>query len=583
MQYVKRIIFAAFAVLLALSACQDYDNDAYLSQSLQNVSAENEASKSLFALLQQQKDAYVGIKKALGDNTPKFELTEIGSTSLFGPFYIFPYTNGKDIEGSIIIPMDEGISQIECRSVMGKIGTPIRMDTYYLNNKIPKLSRFLYSYYFLNWKDHGKGVAPLLSQFADDINQDNVPVTEEEIKSVVKPVRTRAGTTSDRMGYIRIEFNLVYYLAPSSTDEVEAVALNRKVQEEIFRKAFMMYENETYMKFIAFSKGYRLMSVQFLITDKKFYNNTIEYSIKKILERVRQMVYEKGFNITFQYTYYIPPLSYAFPDIGGSQGPGGGSGGTGGTPSGSPTGKPKKDDEKDFVVDCSSYKVQYKDAVNGIVGNVKNAKVDDEAYRAITWNDYLNTVKDAKIEYSTRLEMYPGLDMDNRPTVTYQLKPMISGTENKVDNESTKYTLAEIHNHPNGTPPSFQDVLYTAKQAADNDTTYRTTFVYEAKEDAFYAIYIHDRQKASRFYEEIKDQVDSETMMPKEDSEIYRLLKQHSISSNSRFLKHQLSAIFELMDSGISFYKINNESITSYDVRKTNNTGRTKITFVKCP
>ena len=163
---------------------------------------------------------------------------------------------------------------------------------------------------------------------------------------------------------------------------------------------------------------------------------------------------------------------------------------------------------------------------------------------------------------------------------------MVEGTENKVDNFVGKHTVAELHNHPNGTPPSFQDVLYTAKQAADTAIIgYKATFVYNAKDDSFYALYVHDRDKAARFYEEIKDQIDSETMMFKRGSAMQKVLSQKGVDKGPVHLKEQLSAVFGVMECGMSLYKIDKKSITSYDIkRKYNKEGKeiNKIIFTKC-
>ena len=312
----------------------------------------------------------------------------------------------------------------------------------------------------------------------------------------------------------------------------------------------------------------------------------MEIKISRILERVRQKVYEKGFNITFQYTYNYPLQSVAFPSTG--SGSSGGSGiGIGGSPTGSTSSKPKKGDEKNFVKDCSSPNTQYKEIVNALVDSMKIANKQDAGKHGITLDEYLRKVKDSKIEYSTTLERYPGLDINSNPTIKHELKDMVEGTENKVNNFTGKYTVAEIHNHPNGTPPSFQDVLYTAKQAADTTVIdYTATFVYNAKEDSFYSVYINDRSKAARFYEEIKDQIDSETMMFKDGSPFKTLLQNKNISTNFKNLKEQLSAIFALLDCGLSFFKITKDSTVSYDAKKgydKNNKEEKKMIFTKCP
>lgn len=468
---------------------------------------------------------------------------------------------------------------------MGSIGTPIDMNSVYLNERISKFSRFIYSYNFKKWEDDGEKVVSALSQYARAIDENKVKVTREEVIAQTSHVlqgKSRAYSLFDRVGDLRITFNLEYYKAPARTDEVEVVALSSKTLEDIFQESFRYNEYATSMRFYRLSKGYRLMTVQFLIMSEDFYAKyPMEFKVNHILERVRQKVYEKGFNITFQYTYSYPPQSVAFP----ATGSGSGGNGTGGSPTGSNPSKPKKNDEKNFVDDCSSPKVQYKEAVNALVDSMRVANTQESDKHGITLDEYLQKVKDAKIEYSTTLDKYPGLDINSRPTIKHELKDMVEGTENKVDNFVGKHTVAELHNHPNGTPPSFQDVLYTAKQAADKTIIgYKATFVYNAKDDSFYALYVHDRDKAARFYDEIKDQIDSETMMFKDKSQIQTILEDYSVRTGTANLKEQLSAILRLMDCGLSFYKIGKESTVSYDAKSQyDNSKNKKLTFTKCP
>lgn len=529
MQKRNNLLIFAMCVVLLMTACQDNEDYHRFSSSLNTAAVDNKAAQAFLLLTHEQENAYEKIKNVLGTNTPRFDLMQTGSTSEFGPYFLFPYVNGENvISGSIIVPMDEEQADMSARKLMGSIGTPIDMNSVYLNERISKFSRFIYSYNFKKWEDDGEKVVSALSQYARAIDENKVKVTREEVIAQTSHVlqgKSRAYSLFDRVGDLRITFNLEYYKAPARTDEVEVVALSSKTLEDIFQESFRYNEYATSMRFYRLSKGYRLMTVQFLIMSEDFYAKyPMEFKVNHILERVRQKVYEKGFNITFQYTYSYPPQSVAFP----ATGSGSGGSGTGGSPTGSNPSKPKKNDEKNFVDDCSSPKVQYKEAVNALVDSMRVANTQDSDKHGITLDEYLQKVKDAKIEYSTTLDKYPGLDINSRPTIKHELKDMVEGTENKVDNFVGKHTVAELHNHPNGTPPSFQDVLYTAKQAADKTIIgYKATFVYNAKDDSFYALYVHDRDKAARFYDEIKDQIDSETMMFKDKSQIQTILEDY--------------------------------------------------------
>lgn len=586
-------IYSLLCGVLMLTACQDDEEVSRLSSSLNGAAVSNKAAQAFLSLMQEQEVSYARFAEILGGDTPRFELMQTGSTQEFGPFFLFPYVNDANvIDGCIIVPMDEDMSDMSSRKLMGRIGTPVNMNSTYLNKKISVFSRYLYSYNFMKWDNGGERVAPLLSLFACEINEGQVKVSEAEARVRVRTVmsgKNRTFSPYDRLGGLRIEFSLEYYRSPSKTDEVEVVALNPKTFGEIVKDAFDFYEGTTYMRFSSFDKYYRLMGIQFYITTELFYTmHPIEASMSLILERIRQKIYEKGFNITFHYTYSYPPQSVAFPQIGGgSVGGGTGGSGTGGSPTGSNPSKPKKKDEKNFVDDCSSSNVQYKESVNTLVDSMKIANTQGTGKHGITLDEYLRKVKDSKIEYSTTLDRYPGLDINSNPTIKHELKDLIEGTENKVDNLTGKYTIAEIHNHPNGTPPSFQDVLYTAKQAADTTIIdYKATFVYNAADESFYSIYVHDRDKAAGFYKEIKDQIDPETMMFRDGSSIRRLLRKKNISTNPQNLKEQLSAIFSLMDCGLSFFKVADNSTTSYDAKKSfdkNNKEEDKMNFIKCP
>ncbi len=253
--------FLCFVYCFALLAsCQEDEDNWRYSSSLNNAAVDNKAAQALSFLMQEQKDAYGKLKFVLGSNTPKFELTQTGSSSEFGPYFLFPYVNsGNVITGCVIVPMDEEKTGMLSRKIMGHIGMPIDMNAAYLNESISKFNRFLYSYNFKKWEDEGEKVMPILSQYAHDISENKVKVCREEIKAQFQNItrgHSRASSPyNNRLGDLYLNFTLEYYKSPDKTDEVEVWALNPKTLEEIFQEAFRYYETLLVCAFTVYTKG----------------------------------------------------------------------------------------------------------------------------------------------------------------------------------------------------------------------------------------------------------------------------------------------------------------------------------------
>ena len=64
--------------------------------------------------------------------------------------------------------------------------------------------------------------------------------------------------------------------------------------------------------------------------------------------------------------------------------------------------------------------MQYKEAVNALVDSMRVANTQESDKHGITLDEYLQKVKDAKIEYSTTLDKYPGLDINSRLTIKHE-------------------------------------------------------------------------------------------------------------------------------------------------------------------
>ena len=145
-----------------------------------------------------------------------------------------------------------------------------------------------------------------------------------------------------------------------------------------------------------------------------------------------------------------------------------------------------------------------------------------------------------------------------------ELKTGNSPTSVKVTIFTT--TVATIHNHPNGTPPSGIDFLNTAKWVSDNNV-YSTTYVYTTNGN--YALYIEDVQKAKLFYSKYSNCLsDTETKMFKAESDldkkwesIYKELK--GLSDTDRHMM-SLAELAEQTNSGIRILKSEPSSSNSF-------------------
>lgn len=183
-----------------------------------------------------------------------------------------------------------------------------------------------------------------------------------------------------------------------------------------------------------------------------------------------------------------------------------------------------------------------------------------------SFSDFENLLKtNGKNENSISLSYYTDENI-------YRLRGLeIGSSPTRIIISMHKSTVATIHNHPNGTPPSGIDFLNTAKWAEDSDIeNYSTTYVYTTNGN--YALYIEDTKKASEFYTKNKDAFsDTETKMFKENSdldkkwnEIYKQLK--DLPDTDRHMM-SLVELAKQTDSGIRVLKsdaLNKETFGLY-------------------
>jgi hypothetical protein len=218
---------------------------------------------------------------------------------------------------------------------------------------------------------------------------------------------------------------------------------------------------------------------------------------------------------------------------------------------------------------------------------ITNAIIDKTDKSFCIYSNFIDQVKDAKVEYSTCFEHYTdGEDL-------YRLtKPITSNKQYSVTNNVDEYTIAAIHNHTNGTPPSIRDVFFTAEKASDESSgrNYKCTFIYSQTDGSSYALCVTDRTKAKEFYESYYCELDSSTNNFVDGGQFYSFIYKHPLKefNKSDMLTYQLAAILNYFESGIILIKINNDkTITSYsaepifDKKKNDISKYFKLTY--CP
>jgi len=200
-----------------------------------------------------------------------------------------------------------------------------------------------------------------------------------------------------------------------------------------------------------------------------------------------------------------------------------------------------------------------KASANTMYNTMKNAHPDGP--KTFAFSDFENLLRtNGHNENSISLSYYAD---DN----TYRLKELVEGNSpTSVTIYTHNTTVATIHNHPNGTPPSGIDFLNTAKWVSENNV-YSTTYVYTTSGN--YALYIEDVQKAELFYSKYSGCLsDTETKMFKAESDldkkwesIYNKLK--GLSDTDRHMM-SLAELAEQTNSGIRILKSESSSSNSF-------------------
>lgn len=557
----KNVVYIFIGLLFLLSSCQEDDDFSDIETSLEASAATNASAAKLLRLMQTQEGSTEKLGCSLNGRKPLFQFVTIGATSDFGVYYQIPYADSEGtVEGFIVYPVDEQINNMSSRRSDGILGNPVDIDGTYLNNNIPVTHRLLYAAPLLDIKAKGIAVDNSLTSFADRLCIGPQKVSLSDVPQEDRRLITRTMLPYGYAeGYVTIDYIMGTYRGTNfSDDEVTSYGFSidsfMKIVENEFNKI-----GAWRVKFVD-HVGFQKLCVVFSILDTDRVYANWPYFMDEIIRNVKDDIFQKKFTVSMQYLMNLPDKSQIEKPSRGGGGGGTGSGGgtyTGGSVPGSPSAyDPYQSDTLTFVHDDKCPDANYIDSV-AHVRSLFDKTVGTLSGKTKAYEAYLDTVKNADVEYSASLHKY---DDD------YAIDSIVKGEQYKVDNYVTPSSIANVHNHTNGTPPSFRDILFTAKTAKNKKfANYKATFVYDNKNKIYYVLYIKDRAQAAQFYDKYCNYLDEETNGVK-NLGIPNLITQ---KKSKDFLNGHTNLLYEDItilskDSGMSLFKIENNNIMGY-------------------
>lgn len=537
---------------------------SFTVSSLKEAAAGNPSALKLLRLLENQEGSLERLDYSLNGKQALFQYTTIGATTDFGAYYQIPYTNANgEVTGFIVYPVDEQIQDLASRKTDGTLGTPVSVDGDYLNTNIPITHRLLYASPLIEMKKQGLSVDSSLTSFAERISACPQKLSASDyISKEDKQMLTRTYVPGTAEGYVTLDYIMGTYWGTNFTDdEVTVYGFSIKAFMDIVEKAF---NNVGYWRVSNISHFYyqKLVVVFKIMNADMVYANWHPY-MDDVMREIKNEVFKKQFTVTLQYFMSLPDKSLIEtpPSSGGSGTGSSGGNYTGGSTSGSSGNNDDlTQDTLRFVNDSLCPNREYIDSVKAVYELLGNT-VGTIGHGTKKYEEYLKAIKDADVEYSTSLHNYDG---------EYAIDSIVKGEKYKVENITGNFSVANIHNHPNNTPPSFRDILFTAKCAKDATLKmYKATFVYNEKDNSYYSLYITDKNKAANFYDKYCNELDERTNSIKADGVLdnFRQNDGQDYTSGTNNLLY-LNALILSNNSGMCMFKVKDGKFTSYGVTK---------------
>ncbi len=537
-----------------LSGCIEFEDPDYIT--LAKEGGSNEAAMRLLRLLEKQGNGVQGLLKMTEPYKPMLDNTSLHMSSDYGMNFMVPFGDPEShyVYGMVRYPVayeQVGRNRV---SIGERLLSPTKVDADVLNNTIDIKERYLYSSYFnqlgnstINKSDSTLTGYISLRDSVRHITDDNIPL------------RSSPMDFPQFYAYDHIVIDVYYDSSYIGNDPTAIYGLSPTTIMATIRQCLLNLSiNEAYFDI---NHNYIQMLKIGIVTEFLMYYNT-DWLVPYVMQQVADILYCQGFLVNFQYTcnQYLKYDSQPYPTNHGGSYTGGSSpsGGSGESGNEIDSAKPYTEIEEN----CDS--IQNADSIKAVTRAMIDSCLNVTPYPGpitnVRWQDFTDSIanKDS-IEYGTALNDYA----DDG----YHLTSIESGTAHNVviSNISNATTVATIHYHPNGTPPSARDLLSLVKTGMESNKM-QSSMVY-TRDSVFYSLQITDRSKLAAFYEKIKNEVDSTTNDFKTRGVFGKLISKHysayeGLSEEEKNIT-QMSLLLKAMDAGVHMVKI--------DIRSSNN------------
>lgn len=541
-------------------SCNDYDN---LGTIKLTEHTENKTAVQFIDIINQQPEQLRVYNELLGDKQPLYDLVQLKYSSEYGMVYTIPFISPqlRKISGAIYYPIKYAMGDNN-KIVLSKIlQKPQVIDEKVISDNHNITKSFLFSHYFAQLMEKGENVDTNLL-FYDFLKDTTIWVT----KGNTDFHRTRANLSGK---YLELE---MWYEVDYVEPKIDAVyGLSKetflKTVDNVIKKSFGIrsgYELPT--NFQHFCKlSISLHAIRFFT--KAEYED-YEGFVTDFINNLQFELLKIGFQATIQYNYKIrqdPNASFG-SDNDDNVATGGSSGG-GGAGASSGIYQSKIEENCDLIIDADTLKKEMKKWIDTLA-TVKKAVIGNSVYN--TFSDFTNKIKsNNSVEYGTGLR--------NFGTDSLRLDEIRTDNDtNRVRVEVAPSTVLTLHNHPNQTPPSPQDLRLTCKYANDPLlSNYRMSVIYNDKAETFYGVVITDRKTAATLYKTLETEIDNETNNFKKKGVYDKLLKKkrnvYKKMSPEEIAIARLMIVVKAANAGIKIVKYekaaigNKNKITVYD------------------
>ncbi len=485
--------------IILFSGCT-VDDDPFNSL-LTKEKGSNMAAIQLLNLLKSQENGVQDLQKITEPYKPFWDNTSLHMSSEYGMNFVVPYGNTvtHQVYGMVRYPVDYSSLGNNKVNIGKTLSPPIKVDAHLLSDSVDIRKRYLYSSYFkllcdstINESDSTLTEYTSLGDNVRDITGDNLLSYSSPMDFVQFYNKNHIViTVMYNSTYIGDDHSAIYGLDPNTLMAVvRQCLLNLQVSESDFD----MIHN-----------GLQTLKIGVVTENLQYPTN---WFVSYLIQQTADILYIHNFYVTMQYTYdeYLRNDPNPYPTYGGGSYTGGSSpgGDTGSNPSvdSIASARPYTEIEEncDSILNADSIKAMTRTLVDSCLNVIPYS----DSVANVKWKDFTDSIaKDPQIEYGASLNDYG----DNG----FHLMTINRGTSNNViiDNLSNATTAGIIHYHPNGTPPSAQDLLSIVKLGKESNKI-QASMVY-TRDSVFYFLQITDRSKLAAFYEKIKNEVDSTT------------------------------------------------------------------------